>query len=623
MKSLKNKEERINKLYEYIASMINARNESHKYFNDRTLTQFINDNERRWNSYTPTKEQQNKEDWQANVFTPVTRNKVKAILATMSAKIPIIDIEAYNTDKESDKRRAFVIDALVKESYQSEGLDVSTSMQNFYEALELVTLGTVIVHSTYEKREHERKTVTSYDETTGEYEFDTKKEIVRDKCVDTIVPLQELFVSSMFCKNGSIQEQERIATIKYYTEEEFELDFGKYKKATEVNKKSKLFNARNERVMQEQWEKRCESEKKDIEVIKYYCKTKDEYIILANGVILVDAPLLWEYQGEKVYPFAKTIFEPFSSNFFYGNSLPNTLLGEQDVINSLYNMLLDKTYKGLTRQLLVGDSNRDAFDFDEQTEKDPIIYVSDINQVRESPTRDVSASEFNMLNTVSSGLDKSSVDQNQQGIAGRGVTAREVVIADKNAKVLGGVFRMFMSNIWKQKIILRIVNILIFYTDDKATMTLGEGTVDVKSKILSIGGETLSDNTVGAVNIEIVPKGAPMPTRQELDAREERAEKNGENLDFIAIGSDFIRNWHYNVKISEDSIDGVNDSVEQAKIESKITMLANAFPQLFMLNQSKLFKSVLESHGDNSSEYITEMPEEPQEFAQNNQSMLK
>ena len=48
------------------------RGKTRHHFNDRTLKSFLDDNEKRANSYTPDRASQGKADWQANFFHPTT-----------------------------------------------------------------------------------------------------------------------------------------------------------------------------------------------------------------------------------------------------------------------------------------------------------------------------------------------------------------------------------------------------------------------------------------------------------------------------------------------------------------------------------------------------------------------
>lgn len=44
-------------------------------------------------------------------------------------------------------------------------------------------------------------------------------------------------------------------------------------------------------------------------------------------------------------------------------------------------------------------------------------------------------------------MDLGTVSENQQGVTGKGVTAREIVIANENAKKLKGIFFMFLTDL--------------------------------------------------------------------------------------------------------------------------------------------------------------------------------
>ena len=56
---------------------------------------------------------------------------------------------------------------------------------------------------------------------------------------------------------------------------------------------------------------------------------------------------------DKMLPFAKTIYEPINAdgNFFYGKSLVNKLGPDQEVIDVLYQMIIDGTYLNLFKPI--------------------------------------------------------------------------------------------------------------------------------------------------------------------------------------------------------------------------------------------------------------------------------
>lgn len=189
-----------------VNTMIQERNLSRRQFNDRTLVQFIDDSEKRVQGYVPSREAQGKEYWQANVFNQTTRNKLKALIASVASVPPEIAYKAVSFDDGgADIRRAEIIENLVRYSrYKS-----NPETEIFWEAWECATKGTVIKYDGYLKTKIERKFINSYDFVTGDVEYDKKMVEVNDECIDILVPIQELYIKSF--KTYDIQDQPSIA----------------------------------------------------------------------------------------------------------------------------------------------------------------------------------------------------------------------------------------------------------------------------------------------------------------------------------------------------------------------------------------------------------------------------
>jgi len=592
----KKEEETIKRVYDEFEYMRNLRNQKWKYFNDRTLRDFIDDSQLRLNGYVPTREEQGKEDWQANVFHPVTKNKFKAMLAAVALDIPQTKIVAQDENDQKDQNRAGIMRNLIKYSYDRDNKEE----QIFFEAWEAAEKGTVIVYDGYLKNKVKRNVIKSFDPETGEIEYEEQELEIDNRCVNFIVPLANLFIKdwSIF----DIQKQPSLCWVERMEVDAFNQEFGKYKNANKVKTSNQLTDKNvSDTFFQEYWQERT-SEEEPIEVIRYFNKGKDEYKILANGVIIFESPLLLG-KKEKYYPFAKTVFEPFATNFFYGNSLPNTLMGEQDVINALFNMALDKTYKSMTANLLIGNTNKDDFDLDDpNTTIDTKIYVQDINQVKEMPMSGIDQADIKMIDIVSRGLDLSSVDSNQQGVAGRGVTAREVVIANENAKKLKGIMYLFLTSLWLQKMKLRLMNILIYYTMPKVSASIGDKAMDYST--FAVNSE-LSDGSKGTLNIQMYENASQLPTPAELDIDETtKSMQSGEKNEIIAITSDYLDDWQYDIKIVSDSIYQKESGLTQMKMEEKLRVLGTYFPQLLMMNTEKLANDTILAFEDEPDDYM-------------------
>ncbi len=593
--------ESIKVVYDEFESMRKLRNQKWKYFNDRSLKDFIDDSQLRLNGFVPTRESQGKESWQSNFFHPVTKNKFKAMLAAVALDIPQTKVVAQNERLGRDANRADIMKHLIKFSYDQDNKEE----QIFFEAWETVEKGTVIVYDGYLKAKAKRKIIKSFDPTTGEIETEEQEVETDNQCVNFIVPLTNLYIKDWTIFD--IQKQPSICWVERMGVDEFKTEFGKYKKAGYVKTSNQLTDKNEQDVyFKEFWQER-EKDDEPVEVIRYFNKGKDDFKIVANGVLLFESPLILG-KKKKWYPFAKTVFEPFATDFFYGNSLPNTLMGEQDVINALFNMSIDKTYKSMVPSLLIGNINKDDFDLEDPNSTiDTKIYVQDIQQVKELPIKGVDQSDFKMIEMVSRGLDLSSVDSNQQGVAGRGVTAREVVIANENAKKLKGVLYMFLTSLWIQKIKLRIMNILVYYTQPKAEKILGESgkeNIIDKYKSFTIDNAELSDGSKGTLGIEMVGGEKELPSQNEVDIQEEAQKKqSGEKYEKIYITSDYLDDWIYDIKVISDSIYQRESGMTQLKIEEKLRVLGVYFPEVLMGNKEKLAKDMLVAYEDDPDEY--------------------
>jgi len=605
--------EQLEHVYKSLASMETERNKRWRQFNDRTLKEYIDDCEKRVNCYVPPRE--DKEDWQANFFHPVTRNKLKAIIAAVSLGIPNTEIKAQNQEGSLDFKRAEIMKHLVRYSY-SQG---NPEEDNFFACWENVSKGTCMDYEGHAVTRYKRKEINSVDLVTGDVEWEEKEVYVEDECVSFLIPLENIYVADFYIRD--VQKQPYLSWVDYMHVDTFKNEFGGYKNAkfvrgwTEKDKEEYKSNVQTKEdnlisesevtFYTESWKQRVQ-DKDFIELVRFYCKELDEYIIVANGGMLLDSGLLWG-KNKKRYPFAKTIFEPFQSNFFYGKALPDTMMGEQDVINSLYNMAVDKTYRSLVPPMLIGDSNKDAFDLeDEEVSMDTKIYVSDIAQVKPMEISGISSADIRMMDIVSRGLDLTSVDSNQQGVAGRGVTAREIVISNENAKKLKGILYLFMSALWVQKVRLRILNILTYYTLPHVEKIVGEDgketTIDKYRKFIVENAE-LSTGKMGTIGMQMVGSREELPVAQELDVEEEVYRMQGKKYEALAMTKDYLDGWEYDVVVTTDSLYREEDSLTQALLTEKIKLMGIMFPMLFQQNQQKLFRDVVKAYKDDPDSY--------------------
>jgi len=600
-------------LYTEVDTMVRLRGQNWPQFNDRNLIQFVDDSEKRVQGYVPSRESQGKEEWQSNVFNQATRNKLKALVAAVATTPPDLRYKAVSSaDGGLDLRRAGVIENLVIHSRNQSNQETEI----FWEAWTCATQGTVIKYDGYLKTRYKRKFIKSYDLVTGEMEFIEKEVDVNDECVDVLIPISELFIKSF--KIHNIQDQPALAWIRYLDFDSIQKEFGKYKNFKYVLDKARAGSYQDETktFFYDRWKDRVDAEN-DYEVIRYYNRFKDKYCIIINGVLILNAPMLWG-RRDKVYPFSKSIFEPFANkNFFYGNSLPNANMDVQDAINTLYNMSLDKTYRSMNPVLLAGIANKDLLEMEnENVGMDSTLYVQDITQVQYQKIPGITDSEMVMIKWVSQGMDLgTSIDAAQQGVvAGKNITARQIVIANEHAKKLKGVFFMFLTDLWIQKTKLRILNILTNYTQPKITEIIGADgskTYQESFRRILVEGSKFPDGSTGTLEIQMVSKPEDLPTRKELDIEEEKFRIQGQKYEKIGMLSTYLDEFDYDVQVISESLHQKDSAEAQAVFQEKAKTMVTYFPHIFLANQDVIFDDFTTAYGEDKTKYNLTPPQPP------------
>lgn len=609
---------RIKFVYEKRADMITLRNQNYVQFNDRTLKDFIDDSEKRLNAYVLSKAEQGKEEWQANFATRAYANKAKALLAATARDIPDMRIKAVNDEDRFDHFAADISKNLVRHSY-NQG---NPQEDLFFLAWSNIGHGTVLSCEDIQKNVYAKSRITSFDMLTGDVEEEVMEEESYGEPYSYEIPLMELLVSNFYIRD--IQEQPAIIHETFYADRErFDAIFGRYPNAEFVKDLSEIKPEEHDTYFHPKWSETIVKGRGFL-VSRYMCKytgRRGTYRIVANGVELYNGPMLWiditrKNYGRPVYPIAKTIYEPFANtDFFYGNSQPNSAMGEGDVMNTLYNSSLDKQYRSLVPPLLVGMVNKDMLDLeDEMVAGDTKIYVDDISQVKQLEMKGITDSDVKMIDLISRGLDLTTLDPQQQGVAQKYVTARAAVAADERARQLKGIFSMFMESLWLQKVRLRLPNILLTYTMPKLVEVLGEDgakKTEERYRTFNVDQAELSDGTKGTLGIEF-RKPADMADQKALrfdvESEERRNQLAGKPYEKVIMPYGYLDHLSFDIEIIPESLWQASQSVNMAMVLEKTSLIQKIFPEYFSENKEMLFSDLIKSYGDDAARFKLPKP---------------
>lgn len=576
-------------VYDDLDIMISERNKSWPQFNERSLQQFKEDNENRVNSYIETKENQGKEEWQSNVAFPVIRNKMKKMIAGFSLTVPDLAVKAYgNLDYSLKIDRAELAKWLIKGSYLQEENPV---LSVFWEAWEVAMNGTIIEYEGYLKTIHEQRYIKKYDPATGDVEEATRKVNIDDQCISLQIPLLEFYIKDF--KVHNVQDQLAVAWVRYLEQDTFEYEFGSYDKAKYVKTKSAVLNVETDDTFyKSRWSNRVKDN--EVELVRYYNKIKDQYVIIANGVVILEAPLLWMSNGKKVYPFAKSIWEPFSTKyFFYGNSLPNIMLSEGDTYNTLFNSVLDKEYRELVPTKIIGAANQEAFDLeDEYLSTDTTITVDNVDQIKFLEYPAVNASDLKMIELIAGSLSEDAPSIPDL-LSSKDPTAREVLLAEEKLKELRTVYHEMISDLWRQKYALRLANIQLNYPSPR--VIFDQNGKEKKVYRTYIIDNAVLDTSTGergvlAVQFKRIPNKQRAKVEEELAVEEKVMKDQGINFRKVILTPTFFDNTLMQMEVIPESINKVSLARLQTKLEEKLRVLTAYFPEVLVMMQRELLE---------------------------------
>ena len=393
-----------------ILEMKQARDQEHRHFgiledgSSCSLLKYINESEKRMNGSLERSEF--KDDWQANIFDHVTRNKTMQILARLTAqrmKSFFYNIRGLQSDV------ALVISNLYEANSRGKnGLNKGEEFL-FQSMFESILKGTVVREISY--FEGKRRVKIRKNKKRWEY----KTIYTYEDVLKTVIPLEDFIP-------GDVSKFKIALMNKCATEEPMSL-------ATFIERYSSFPGFSNVRPVSyysdaEKSFFRIKDVKDQVLVRRYFNKNTDTWDVIANGYLLTEIgePLPYKH---KQLPFVDSKFEILSNNFFYGMSLPFKLASYQDMDNALLNMILDQVFIALKSPIFIASGSEIELDWMYPSNVIDIDPEADVNKIREFKVQPETGAATQMLNMLQLRMNESSV-QGQGQAAGTPRSAEEI-----------------------------------------------------------------------------------------------------------------------------------------------------------------------------------------------------
>src|SRR3990167_3698131 len=422
-------------------------------FNDRTLKEYVDDNQRRINNYVAPRSE-DIDDWQTRGFEGITREKMFAFVSKVAMNRPQYKFKA--TDKKG------FIDGIVSEAVKdiydyTWNYEDPTGIQFFFDAWAAAGSGTVIRWEGVDQTEETLEEFDSYDVTTGEIVgLKTTTTLSDINCKSRRVRPLDFLVADWY--EPDMQKQPHIAEVFDMSRYDFERQYGSYKHADEVPEMKYVQDILQTSFIAQQWNN-IEADR--VRVIHYHEKGRkgSKFRIIANGVLILATPIP---RKDGRYPYSRGIFKPFADErFFWGKALPDEIASDQDVYNAFKNMVIDRALLYIQRPLI--GSNLSEIE-NEIFRPNGILNVKG-GELKTMDYAPPGAADIQIREFLRGAANRQTSDSQQSGQTGKGVTAREIVIADENARKLAGVFRLFLEDFDLEKLVIASEYISNFEVD--------------------------------------------------------------------------------------------------------------------------------------------------------------
>lgn len=572
------------KTYDKFIKWRALRDQPYKQFNNKSAIDYWSESRQKFFGYLPLSYDTDTPQF----FFPETRNQIIAILAkiaNLKTKPSFQGIEGFDLVKGS----------LLRNLFEYWKRNSNRKVNNFWQYLYNIMNGTVIVFTAYNSNKREVKNVTMYDAATGEIEY--KTDIVDDSDVEeTICNLEDIYVPKIW--EPSIQKQGEMIWRTLLKWNDFQVQYAKFKNKEYVVPGSQFadgsiftdflsYDVRGQDF---------------VEVIKYFNKDKDQYAIIANGVLLNPvnnkeqeeiSPLPWNH---KELPFSKTIYEPLDANFFYGISLPQKVKDPQTALNRMWQLLLEREQRAVSAPIITNDP---SIDYGLEFKAGRVYQIqTDVNQYKELQMAPTSGSYWNALTTLQGIMNRTG-----QGGAGQMITSQQPRSATEKAqeaareKESTGIYFLFYQDLLEQKAWLAMQNMIQFYTANTVEKVIGEKEFN---KIINLAETRLVGGGIG--NVEIRVTNTPANGEELRKESYLRSLLRKERVEIIEVSPQALRDLKFDIKIDFEQEN--SPDTERALYLDYVSTLMKLFGNTGLISPKKMLYRVVEKFNESIGDVV-------------------
>lgn len=523
-------------------------------FNDLSLTTRDQYDQMSFNTYQPNNgeawEGAPQTAWRSRAIRPVVRNKCMSIAAHATARLIFPKVFAYNKQSDEQQEAAKVMEDLMEWSGEISNYPFTALMRVITAMSSPASIG-----------------YTEYGEVTRSVKREKKdgrwiEERIRDEAypcfMDTVVPVDQLYIENFY--EPDIQRQGFLIWRKVYSYSEAQAKYnGVYENFKYVRPGVQTIYDDANRTFYYVYDPNMRQE--DVEEIVYWNKNLDLKIIKVNGVMLTehDNP---NPRQDKLYPFDKFGYEPINNRFFYYKSLAFKLQHDAEIVNTLYQMVIDGTYLAIFKPMVAVGGEIIASDVivpgAVTTLSDPNASLNAINVGSDLK------SGLETLGVVEQSINESSQEPLQQGNPDNtgAQTAYEISRLEQNANTVLGLFLQMIAKHVRDFGKLRLGDIIQYLTLPEVVDITGEPEMVYKTFFLKAPVKGAGKNRKIEFNSEIPDE---MTSEAYKDASYDvKQEEQDKDMQISKVNPSLFRKLKYMVTLSPDVMTPRSEQLERS-----------------------------------------------------------
>ncbi len=445
-------------------------------FNDLSLVNRDQYDQMEFNTYQPNNGEAWEGDpqaaWRSRAIRPIVRNKCISIAAHATSRLIFPKIFAYNQNSDEQQAAANTMEDLMEWSGDVSNYPHVALMRVITAMSSPASIGFTEYGEVW-------RTVKTHQDDNGKW----VEERIRDEAypcfMDEVVPVNQFYIENFY--EPDVQRQGWVIWRKVYSFSEAQAKYnGVYDNFKYVRPGVQTVYDDANRSFYYVYDPNMRQE--DVEEIIYWNKNLDLKIIMVNRVMLTP----WNNPNprqDKLYPFDKFGYEPINNRFFYYKSLAFKLQHDADIINTIYQMVIDGTFLAIFKPMVNVGGEIIASD----------VIVPGAVTTLSSPDADLRAinvgsdlkAGLEMMSVIEKSINESSQEPLQQGISeGGSQTAYEISKIEQNANTVLGLFLQMIAKHVRDFGKLRVGDIVQYLTLPDVASITGDSELTYKTFFL-------------------------------------------------------------------------------------------------------------------------------------------